>query len=164
MTRERRAATAAETEAMEERLGHWAITFLIIIGLWLLLAPFVPAYTGYGWLENVMGGPGAVARFFVGFLFLYFAGIVREKNDMRALFRRLIATRRAGSPSKGGDAEQMRVAVDLLIQGLAAERPETRVSALHNLTRLTGQDLGPDQTTWEAWWRENREGFGQDAS
>ena len=46
-----------------------------------------------------------------------------------------------------------------LINGLDAERPETRDAALENLKRLTGQDLGQDREAWQAWWSENRDTF-----
>lgn len=141
---------------MERKLGNLAVWFLIIIGLWLVLSPVAPEYTGYGWLRGVLGGEGAVARFFVGFLFLYFAGIVREKNEVRHLLRHLVS----GARSSGeGEEEQARTAVELLINGLGADRPETRVAALENLQRLTGQDLGDDQEAWQRWWADNRAGF-----
>jgi hypothetical protein len=142
---------------MERKLGSLAIAFLIILGLWLILSPVAPEYTGYAWLKRLLGGgEGAVAQFFVGFLFLYFAGIVREKNEVRQLLRRLVSGAKA---SAAGEAEQARTAVELLINGLAADRPETRAAALENLRRLTAEDLGEDQGAWQRWWEENREGF-----
>lgn len=141
---------------MERKLGSLSVGFLVIIGLWLVLAPVAPGYTGYAWLRGVLDGDGAVARFFVGFLFLYFAGIVREKNEVRQLLRRLVSGAKA---SAEGEAGQARTAVELLINGLGADRAETRAAALENLQRLTGQDLGQDQAAWQRWWEENREGF-----
>ena len=115
-----------------------------------------PEHTGYAWLRGVLGGEGAVARFFVGFLFLYFAGIVREKNEVRQLLRRLVSGAKA---SAEGEEGQARTAVELLINGLGAARAETRAAALENLKRLTGQDMGDDQDAWQRWWGENRERF-----
>ena len=153
---ERKAATPEQVQAMERKLANLAVNFLIILGLWLILAPLVPDYTGYAVLERVLGGEGAVSRFFVGFLFLYFAGIVREKNEVRYLLKKLTGSARAAS---AGQPEQARTAVELLINGLAAEREETRGAALENLKRLTGQDLGQDQEAWKTWWAEHRDTF-----
>ncbi len=152
----RKAATPEQVQAMERRLANLAVNFLIILGFWLILAPLVPDYTGYAVLERTLGGEGAVARFFVGFLFLYFAGIVREKNEVRYLLKKLTGNARAAA---SGQPEQARTAVELLINGLDAERPETRDAALENLKRLTGQDLGQDREAWQAWWSENRDTF-----
>lgn len=141
---------------MEKKLGNLAVNFLVIIGVWLIVSIMVPRYTGYDWLENALGSDGAVARFFIGFLFLYFAGIVREKNDLRDLLKRLVGNARAATQN---EPEQARTAVELLIQGLEATRPETRAAALENLKRLTGEDFGEDREAWQVWWRQNRDTF-----
>jgi len=145
---------------MEDRLSDWSVRFLVILGVWLILAPLAPGWTGYLFLTELLGGESALARFFAGFLFLYFAGIVREKNEVRRLLRRLSERAKKGAPGGGGDPEQVRTAVDLLIQGLGSDRGSTRASALENLIRLTGQDLGEDRDGWKRWWAEHRDGFG----
>lgn len=145
-----------QVQEMERKLGNLAVNFLIIIGLWLVFAPLLPEYTGYGPLKSALGGEGAVARFFVGFLFLYFAGIVREKNQVRLLLKRLVGGAKA---STEGQQEQAKTAVELLINGLRADRPDTRQAALENLKRLTGEDHGEDQAAWQRWWEANRDGF-----
>ena len=145
-----------QVEAIERKLGNLAVNFLILIGLWLVLAPLAAEYTGYLWMRNALGGDGAVARFFVAFLFLYFAGIVREKNELRSLLKRLVGSARAATQQ---EPEQARTAVELLIQGLEAANPETRQAALDNLRRLTGEDFGQDREAWQVWWRQNRDSF-----
>ncbi|MAG57283.1 MAG: hypothetical protein CMJ83_13400 [Planctomycetes bacterium] len=149
-----------QAQALETKLTNWSVTFLIILGFWLIFAPLVPEFTGYAWLSRLLGGAGGVARFFVGFLFLYFAGIVRDKNEVRGLLRRLIdgARNRSGGPAPE-QPEQIRTAVDLLIRGLDSERESTRASALENLKRLTGQDHGDDKAAWERWWTAHRDTF-----
>ena len=153
---ERTPPSGEQVEAMEKKLGNLAVNFLVIIGLWLVLAPLAPEYTGFGWMDRALGGEGAIARFFVGFLFLYFAGIVREKNDLRFLLKRLVGTARSATKV---DPEGQRMAVELLIQGLGSPNPKARETALENLKRLTGKDFGADREAWQVWWKENRDTF-----
>jgi hypothetical protein len=39
----------------------------------------------------------------------------------------------------------------LLIAALKSDDPEIRATSRHNLTRLVGQDLGPDAAAWQKW-------------
>lgn len=165
----RRAASPSDAERIERRLGDWSVACLSVIGLWIILSPLTGPYTGYTWLCDLLGGEHVLLRVLLGFLFLYFAGIVKEKN---ALVGALRSFRRAGGRAAGPTGEESRQAVDLLLAGLSSEREEVRRIALENLRRLTGRDLGSDPAAWHRWWKEARDSFapppvqrpGEDAS
>lgn len=141
----------------ERRAGGLAVGFLTVIGVWLLVAPLLPELTGYAWMSRVLGGDGGIARFFLGFLFLYFGGVVRDKNQLRQTLTGFMKIIR--QQIGGGDPEQDRAAVDILLTALNSDKPEVKEKALYNLKRLTGQDLGSDPEPWKAWWKGARASF-----
>jgi hypothetical protein len=152
-----RQPTPERIAALDKKMGDWSVGCLSILGLWILLSPLVGAYTGYVWLTDRLGGESALLRVLVGFLFLYFAGIVREKNAMRETLR---AFRRAAREVQKPSTDESRQAVDLLLAGLNSASSEVRDVARENLKRLTGQDFGDNHDHWESWWASNRSSFG----
>ena len=152
----RRAPTPEELAALDKRMGDWSVTCLSVLGVWIVLSPWVGSFTGYVWLTERLGGEAALLRVLLGFLFLYFAGIVREKNVMRETLR---AFRTAAKQAKIPTREESVQAVDLLLAGLDSDRPEVRQVASENLRRMTGQAFGDDRDRWQAWWGEHRNGY-----
>lgn len=152
----RRALSPSDAERIERKLGDWSVLCLSVLGLWIILSPVTGPFTGYTWLCDLLGGEQVLLRVFLGFLFLYFAGIVKEKN---ALLGALRSFRRAAGKTAGPTGEESRQAVDLLLAGLASEREDVRRIALENLQRLTGRDFGPDPAAWRRWWTDARESF-----
>ena len=141
---------------MEKRMSHWSVVAITIMGFWIALSPLIGKYTGYDQFASWVGGEVVLLRVLVGVLFLYFAGIVKERNAMKGLLdnlRDMASTRRVPT------AEESRQAVEILIQALGSEREDVRRTAAENLRRMTGQELGTDAGAWEAWWVSNREGF-----
>jgi hypothetical protein len=144
--------------AIDRRLGDWVVFFLVVLALWLWFAPLVPEWSGYGWLARLLGGDAAVTRFFLAFLFIYFAGIVREKNALRHTVHGMVSLIRSHLGAR--DPAQLQDAVDILIHALAeVAEPATRERVLERLRRMTRQDLGSDPAAWRAWWDAKRDGF-----
>jgi hypothetical protein len=141
--------------AIERKLGNWSVQVLILLGVWLLVSLPAPSLTGYEWLARMLGGPEAVSRFFLGFLFLYFAGIVKEKNHLRETLHAMVEMikKHLAGRAQSSVAE----AVQILVQALSSEDPETRQKVAARLQKLTGQDLGDDQEAWESWWKANKD-------
>lgn len=147
-------------ERMDRRLGNWVVGLLVLLGLWLLVAPLFPRVAGFDFLKGALGSEAGVNRFFLGFLFLYFAGVVKEKNALRETLRGMVAliNRYLQQRNRSSVAE----AVQILIRSLDSQDPSTRKTVANRLEKLTGQSFGEDRGAWEAWWSENRESFQPD--
>ncbi len=68
-----------------------ATTAVSGIGLWLLLSCIFPESLGWRWVADRAGGDLGLLRLLTAFLFLYFAGIAREKNVLRRTLDGLMA-------------------------------------------------------------------------
>lgn len=146
--------------AIEQKAGRTTVLFLVLIAVWLIMGPLIPELSGFGWMEGKLGGKGGVACFFLGFLFLYFAGVVKDKERLRTTldgFMKIIKRQVRGGPV--GDPEQDRMAVDILLRALSSEKEEVRASAHKSLVHLTGLDHGNDAAAWQAWWKDARATF-----
>ena len=142
---------------MDRRLSNWSVIVLVLIGVWLLVSPLAPRISGYEWVARAIGGEEALSRFFLAFLFLYFAGIVKEKNHLRETLRGMVAIIK--KQLEGRAASSVKEAVEILIRALASDDSETKEKVVQRLQKLTGQSFGDDRSAWESWWSENRESF-----
>ena len=140
------------------------LTPLLLVGLGLLV-----------WADALLGGRLLTVRFgsafhafAIGILCLYVALGQIERQRLEATFKEVLAVFRqyrderrreigsggaAESPaaSERSEAEVQREAVQILIGALGAEEPGVRQTALHNLRRITGQNLGEDAAAWRSW-------------
>ena len=125
-----------------------------------------------GWFafnEDALGpGVHSVSRIGVVLLCLVLVVVISELSKMRTHFgvviRALRATQAGASVPEavGPTLEQQadpRAAVDILLQALASEDPDTREKAHKHLVRLTGKELPPEIALWQRWWQENRGRF-----
>ena len=143
---------AERRKELDRKLSSLSVTVLVIIGLWLLLGPLWPETSGYAWMTDLLGGDAeAVPRFFLGFLFLYFAGFVREKNHLRETLHGMVEMIRRQLLDRGGSS--VKEAVRILIQALSSEDAETRAKVAARLEKLTGRSYGEDKEAWERWYR-----------
>ena len=108
----------------------------MFLGIWLLLAPLLPEFSGYASLRDALGGDGAIARFFVAFLLMLTALLVKEKDVLRNALRGILALSTGGS-RPGDRQERVRETVDILIAALGARTPTVRDRAHQHLKRLT---------------------------
>jgi hypothetical protein len=99
-------------------------------------------------------------RFVVAVLCIYVMLLVLERQTLDARFQRVLETfkhfyaARAGAAAAGEAQtdEQMahakKVALPILMAAVESEDPKVRETALDNLRRLTGKDLGTDAAAW----------------
>ena len=108
-----------------------------------------------------------VSRIGLVLVCLVTAILTAELSKLRAHMGLLLGALRAASggaaatipAAAGGAAPDPRAAVDILLQALASDDPETRQKAHQHLIRLTGKQLPAESALWERWWQENRENF-----
>lgn len=62
-----------------------------------------------------------------------------------------------GLPTQG--SADPKASVDILVQALATDDPDTVAKVHKHLVRLTGKNLPPETALWERWWQENRDGW-----
>ena len=98
---------------------------------------------------------GLAAQFLV--LSIFIGEVVAMRSHLSMLLHALRSATKSGTAS--AITRDDRAAVDILIRALSSRESDTRDKAWRNLKRLTGQDLPQDQQAWEAWWKENREGY-----
>lgn len=98
-----------------------------------------------------------VMRVLVGFLFLFFAGSVIEKNRLRRAYGELLEA--MNMLLYGKDYRRDRAAIRILLNGLRSKEEKVRRSSWENLKRLTGQDFAMDAGVWAAWWAANERRF-----
>ena len=146
-----------KVQEMEQKLSRLSVTVLVLIGVWLLFSPLAPGISGYDWISGVLGGPQRVVQFFLGFLFLYFAGIVKEKNHLRETLHGMV--KMIKQHLEGRATSSIKEAVQILVQALGSGDAETRKKVAERLQKLTGQSLGDDKDAWESWWKSNKDTF-----
>ncbi len=134
-----------------------------------------------GWFafhEAPLGGEGIpiVGRIGLVLLFLVFSILLGEIDRLRTHFGLLIGALRAAGGAGGAAAEAAaaagvaegageapsdpRASVDILIQAIDADDPETVEKVHQHLVRLTGKNLPAEAALWQRWWQENRESWG----
>ncbi|MFV1960096.1 MAG: hypothetical protein ACC662_11870 [Planctomycetota bacterium] len=125
-------------------LVHYAIRLIFLFfAAWVAVAP------------DALPGAHVVTR--VGFvvIFLAFSILVGEIARLRTQFEMLMRALRAATRKESGSVAAQE-AVPILIRALASREEATRQKAHRNLVRLTGQDLPPERTAWEAWWAQEK--------
>jgi hypothetical protein len=132
-------------------LDRLAFALLAFIGL------SVVAGSIFGSLSLFSDDTDPLMQVLVGFLFLFVAALVLEKNRMkrrmeeiRELVNRLLY---------GSNYERDREAIRILLASLSAEKEDVRNTAWENLKRLTGQDFALDPEVWRSWWAANEKRF-----
>ena len=126
------------------------LAFLVWFEAWL---------PGSGWVRANLGEL-AVLRFVLGLLCVYMVLLVIERHRMEVLFKQVLLQFRefhgrtaggAGSGAAEDDQKQTLEAVRILIAALESSDERVRATALENLRKLTGQELGPDVGAWRSW-------------
>jgi hypothetical protein len=124
---------------------------LVLIGLYVLAAPILP-----GWSYFEREG-AALIRVLVGFLFLFVASLVIDKN--RARRRHTEVLEGMNMLLYGKNYKRDREAIRILLGSLSSEKEDVRNTAWVNLKRLTGQDFALDPEVWQSWWAANEKHF-----
>ena len=133
------------------------ITPLILL-LMAGLAFFERWLPGADRIASMVGADG-VLRFVVGVLCIYVMLLVLERQSLDARFTRVLETfkqfyaARAGAAAGEEQADEKmeqarKQALPILLAALESDDPKVRESALENLRRLTGKDLGTDAAAW----------------
>ncbi len=108
---------------------------------------------------NRMVGSDGVLRFVVGVLCIYVMLLVVERQSLDAKLTRVLETFKQFYAARAGAVageertdERMeqakKQALPILLAALESPDPRVRETALENLRRLTGQDLGTDAAAW----------------
>jgi HEAT repeat len=116
-----------------------------------------------------MVGSDGVLRFVVGVLCIYVMLLVIERQSLDARFTQVLQTfkqfyaARAGAaasepPSEARMEQAKREALPILLAALESPDPTVRETALDNLRRLTGKDLGTDAGAWRQHLERPEEG------
>lgn len=97
-----------------------------------------------------------IVRIALASTFLVVSILVGEVAKLHTQFDMLLRAVRAAGAKVTEEAAPRddRAAMTILIRALGSREASTREKAHKNLVRLTGQDLPPDPTAWEAWWKE----------
>jgi hypothetical protein len=126
-----------------------AVLVLFLVGLWIVLGPEF-----LGWTEEATV---SLQRILLGFLFLFFAGAVLERQRLR---RRIDEAYEAlNMLLYGRSYRRDREAIRILLNGLRSEEEDVRVKSWKNLKKLTGQDFALDVEVWRSWWEANEKRF-----
>jgi hypothetical protein len=142
-----------ERERIVARISTVALT---LFGLYLIVVPLL--IPSFGWNAIVEKfGETRVLTLLVGFLFLYFSALAREKDRLRLVTGEIVEG--LNRAIHGADVKSQRDAVGMLIEGLKSDNAKVRAISLRQLRRLTGADPGDDHAAWTAWWRENGDKF-----
>ena len=118
------------------------------------LTPIVLILLGLSvWFEPQLLPDTGIQRFVVGVLCLYTAMLVFERQRMELRFTQVLGSFKqfyADRASGAGfvDREKGREAVRILVAALDSEEEAVRETAIENLKRLTGKDLGSDSAAW----------------
>ncbi len=130
-----------------------AVLLLLGLGVWVIAAP---GFLGWDYFRT-RGLGLLVLRILTGFLFLFYAVAVVEKNRLR---RRLGEIHEAMNMLLyGRNYRRDREAIRILIRGLASREEEVRRKAWENLRKLTGRDFALDEKVWRSWWEANEKRF-----
>jgi hypothetical protein len=142
----------------ELRRANASLLVLTILGIWLLASVVFPDALGWTALASKTGGDATLVRFFLGFLFLYSVGLIRDKERLRITLDRMMEI--VNCELYGADYREMRRAVDVMIGALKSGSADTKAKARAGLKNLTGTDFGEDFEKWLEWWRTARSSFG----
>ena len=130
-----------------------APTFLILIGLYVILGL---SFLGWAYFRREHL-EWAVLRVLIGFLFLFVAGLIIEKNRIR---RRIDEVYEAlNMLLYGKNFRRDREAVAILLKGLESSDEAVREKSWENLKRLTGQQFACDAEVWRSWWAASEKRF-----
>ena len=144
------------------------ITPLVLL-LMAVLVLFEHVLPGGPTITKMIGNDG-VLRFVVGVLCIYVMLLVLERQSVDAKLTRVLETfkqfhaARAGAASTGEGRTDERMehakkeALPILLAALESPDPKVRETALENLRRLTGKDLGTDAAAWRQRLDELEEG------
>ncbi len=108
-------------------------------------------------------GDSIVYRIAIPFLFMTAALGSLESMRTRAHISQLVGALRTlmGRAGKEPPPEVKGQAVEILIQSLHSADAGVRKTVVRQLESLTGQSIGDEPEQWDAWWKENRQSFGQ---
>jgi hypothetical protein len=135
------------------RFDRLSILILFVVGVMLAI---VPDWLGFGYFRE-RGSETRIVLVLVGFLFLFQAVSIIEKNRMR---RRIDETFEAMNMLLyGKNFRRDREAIRILIHALRGKDGDVRKKAWENLKRLTGQKFALDHEVWAAWWQASEKRF-----
>ena len=124
---------------------------LAFAGLVVLLGPLLPMWPTHGEL---------VLRVVIAFLCFYVAIMIYERKKLRRDFKEIIGTFYAFNvANRPSNEDAKRKAVIYMIDALQSDNPRTVETALAQLRRLTGQELGDSPQAWRTWWETNAARF-----
>lgn len=142
-----------ERDRLASKISAFALTLL---GLYLVVVPIViPSFGWNGLVERF--GEARILTLLVGFLFLYFSALAREKDRLRLVTGEIVTG--LNRAIHGADTTSQREAIAVLVESLRSDNQKVRDISLRQLRRLTGADPGEDYESWRAWWKENGERF-----
>jgi hypothetical protein len=149
-----------DREAVRRReriLARVSTACLYLVGAYLIVAPIaVPNLSGWSSaVESV--GEVAILRVAVGFLFLYFATLTREKYKLKFIVEDVLEA--LNTFLYGKDYRRHREAVEILLRSLATPDSRVRERAVEALQKITGQRFGDDAAAWRKWWEINQRTF-----
>ena len=130
------------------------IPLLVAAGFFFLSAALWRDFGEY--LDEAIGRMNLV-YLGAGFLFLYTAVLVADKNRLRRQFIEVLA---GIQDYYLGEGHRHKIdSMDILLTTLKKGSGEGVRTAVNELKRLTGQDFGRDASLWEAWWTAHREQY-----
>ena len=130
-----------------------SVVILVLVGL---AVAFAPGWLGFDYLrEN--GWEIRLIQIMVGFLFLFQAVSIMEKNRIRRRVDELFEG--LNMLLYGKNYRRDREAIVILINALKGQDEGVRAKAWTNLKRLTGQDFALDHEVWSSWWKANEKHF-----
>ena len=108
-------------------------------------------------------GDSIVHRIAIPFLFMAAALGSLESMRTRAHIAQLVGAVRTLMARAGKEPapEVKGQAVEILLESLRTGDANVRKMVVRQLESLTGQSLGDKPDRWDAWWKENRQRFGQ---
>ena len=108
-------------------------------------------------------GSSIVYRIAIPFLFMAAALGSLESMRTRAHISQLVGALRTlmGRAGKEPAPEVKGQAVEILLESLRTGDANVRKMVVRQLESLTGQSLGDKPDRWDAWWKENRQRYGQ---
>lgn len=136
---------------MDRLIRHAAPLVLLGLAVLVWFERWIP---GREWIAANIG-EDAILRFVVGCVCVYAAVLIVERQQMGALFKKVLEQFKRFHESQGRlrseDDEASRAeAIRILASAMASEDAEVRASAHKNLVRLCGKDVGEDPAAWRA--------------
>ena len=129
------------------------LVLFVVIGLYVIVAPGFLGWESF----RERGWDGDVVRILVGFLFLFFAGLVAEKNKSRGNLADVYEA--MNMLLYGKNYRRDREAIRILLRGMESKDQDVREKAWVNLKKLTGQDFACDPEVWKSWWEVSERRF-----